>query len=99
VKRVIATAAAVAVAALLVVRCTPGSGGDSGSSDPKTFEFWSLTEIDQKREVDAYTKARPDVNIKLTEVGSTTDGPGAHHRTGRWQGARQSSALRNNFRT
>jgi cellobiose transport system substrate-binding protein len=73
VKRVIATAAAATVAALLVVGCTPGSGGDAGSSDPKTFEFWSFTGINQKVDVDAYSKAHPDIKVKLTEVGSTTE--------------------------
>ncbi|GAA4473055.1 ABC transporter substrate-binding protein [Phytohabitans houttuyneae] len=72
-KRVIATAAAATVAALLVVGCTPGSGGDAGSSDPKTFEFWSFTGINQKVDVDAYSKAHPDIKVKLTEVGSTTE--------------------------
>jgi cellobiose transport system substrate-binding protein len=72
-KRVITTAAVVAAAMLLTVGCTPGSGGDSGTSDPNTFEFWSFTGINQKAAVDAYTKERPDINIKLTEVGSTTE--------------------------
>ena len=51
-KRVIITAAV-----LLLVGCTPGSSGDSGSSDSKTFDFWSFTGIDQKKEVDAYKKS------------------------------------------
>jgi len=72
VKRVITTAAACAAAVLLVVGCTPGSG-DSGSSDPKTFEFWSFTQINQKADVEVYKKKHPDINIKLTEVGSTTE--------------------------
>ena len=72
-KRVITTAASVTVAALLAVGCTPGSGGDSGSSDPKTFDFWSFTGINQKVDVDAYTKAHPDIKVKLTEVGSTAE--------------------------
>lgn len=68
-----ATAAAFATAAFLVVGCSPGSGGDSGSSDPKTFEFWSFTGINQKVDVEAYKKRHPDINVKLTEVGSTTE--------------------------
>lgn len=72
-KRVITTAAAFATAAFLAVGCTPGSGGDSGSSDPNTFDFWSFTGINQKASVEAYTKEHPDINIKLTEVGSTTE--------------------------
>ena len=43
------------------------------SSDSKTFEFWSFTGINQKAAVDVYTKAHPDIQIKLTEVGSTTE--------------------------
>jgi len=69
VKRVITTAAVV-VAALLMAGCSGGS--DSGSSG-KDFEFWSFTGINQKADVDVYTKAHPDVHIKLTEVGSTSE--------------------------
>ncbi|WP_207913903.1 extracellular solute-binding protein [Micromonospora sp. KC213] len=72
-KRVITTAALFATAALLVVGCTPGSSGDSGSSDSKSFEFWSFTGINQKTDVEAYKKKHPDINIKLTEVGSTSE--------------------------
>jgi cellobiose transport system substrate-binding protein len=67
------TAAIFATAVLLVAGCTPGSGGDSGSSDSKTFEFWSFTAINQKADVEVYKKKHPDVTIKLTEVGSTTE--------------------------
>ncbi len=72
-KRVITTAAAFATTVLLVAGCTPGSSGDSGSSDSKTFEFWSFTGINQKWDVDAYKKKHPDINVKLTEVGSTAE--------------------------
>jgi cellobiose transport system substrate-binding protein len=72
VKRVITTAAVFAAAVLLVVGCSGGSGGSSASGS-KTFEFWSFTGINQKADVDVYTKAHPDVHIKLTEVGSTTE--------------------------
>ncbi|NUT34351.1 MAG: extracellular solute-binding protein [Hamadaea sp.] len=70
-KRFNTTAAIAATAMLLVAACSPGSGG--GSSDPKTFEFWSFTGINQKADVEAYTKTHPDVQIKLTEVGSTAE--------------------------
>jgi len=70
VKRVITTAAVFATAVLLVSGCSGGSDGDSGSSG---FEFWSFTGINQKADVEVYTKAHPDVPIKLTEVGSTTE--------------------------
>ncbi|MGX7672463.1 ABC transporter substrate-binding protein [Plantactinospora sp. DSM 117369] len=69
-KRVITTAAVFAAAVMLVSGCSGGSDGDSGSSG---FEFWSFTGINQKADVEAYTKAHPDVPIKLTEVGSTSE--------------------------
>lgn len=72
-KRVITTAAVYAAAVLLAVGCTPGSNSGSGSSDAKAFEFWSFTGINQKADVEAYKKKHPDITIKLTEVGSTTE--------------------------
>lgn len=72
-KRVITTAAAFAAAVLLVVGCTPGSNTDSGSSDSKTFEFWSFSGINQKLDVEAYKKKHPEVDVKLTEVGSSAE--------------------------
>jgi cellobiose transport system substrate-binding protein len=68
-KRFIVTTA-IATVMLLIMGCSAGSGG---STDSKTFEFWSFTAINQKADVDAYTKAHPDIRIKLTEVGSTTE--------------------------
>lgn len=65
-----------AAAALAVVTaCSPGSAasGGGGGGDPKAFEFWSFSGIDQKRDVDAYMKLHPDIKVKLTEVGSTTE--------------------------
>jgi len=73
VKRAITAAAVFTTAVLLTSGCTPGSSSDTGSSDSKTFEFWSFTGIDQKADVDVYKKAHPDVEIKLTEVGSTSE--------------------------
>ncbi|GAB3805038.1 ABC transporter substrate-binding protein [Micromonospora zhanjiangensis] len=72
-KRVITAVTTFATVGLLAVGCSPGSSGGSASSDPKTFEFWSFTAINQKADVDVYTKAHPDIHIKLTEVGSTTE--------------------------
>ena len=69
-KRVRTTATAVIAAAALLLA---GCGGSDGESDSKTFEFWSFANINQKADVDVYTKAHPDVRIKLTEVGSTTE--------------------------
>lgn len=68
-KRVRTTAAVFATVALLLAGC----GGSDGKSDSKTFEFWSFANINQKADVDVYTKAHPDVRVKLTEVGSTTE--------------------------
>ncbi|MFI7246853.1 ABC transporter substrate-binding protein [Micromonospora chalcea] len=68
-KRVRSTVAIIATAALLLGGC----GGSDGESDSKTFEFWSFANINQKADVDVYTKAHPDVRVKLTEVGSTTE--------------------------
>ncbi|MGV9766242.1 ABC transporter substrate-binding protein [Micromonospora tulbaghiae] len=68
-KRVRTTAAVIATVALLLAGC----GGSDGESDSKTFEFWSFANINQKADVDVYTKAHPDVRVKLTEVGSTTE--------------------------
>jgi cellobiose transport system substrate-binding protein len=73
VKRVITVAAVCATAVLLAAGCTPGSSSDTGSSDSKAFEFWSFTGINQKADVEAYKKKHPDINIKLTEVGSTAE--------------------------
>ncbi|WFE39799.1 extracellular solute-binding protein [Micromonospora sp. WMMD998] len=67
--RVRTTAAVFATAALLLAGC----GGSDGKSDSNTFEFWSFANINQKADVDVYTKAHPDVHVKLTEVGSTTE--------------------------
>ncbi|MFD4206315.1 ABC transporter substrate-binding protein [Micromonospora tulbaghiae] len=69
-KRVRTTATAVIAAAALLLA---GCGGSDGESDSKTFEFWSFANINQKADVDVYTKAHPDVRVKLTEVGSTTE--------------------------
>ncbi|MGC4888939.1 ABC transporter substrate-binding protein [Micromonospora sp. DT227] len=68
-KRVRSTAAVIATVALLLAGC----GGSDGTSDSKTFEFWSFANINQKADVDVYTKAHPDVRVKVTEVGTTTE--------------------------
>jgi cellobiose transport system substrate-binding protein len=63
-----------AAAALAVTTaCSPGSASGGGGGDPKAFEFWSFSGIDQQRSVDAYLRDHPDVRIDLTEVGSTTE--------------------------
>jgi len=70
VKRLVTTAAVLATSVLVAAGCSGGSGNNSGS---KTFEFWSFTAINQKADVDVYTKAHPDVHIKLTEVGGSAE--------------------------
>ncbi|WP_202919108.1 ABC transporter substrate-binding protein [Saccharothrix deserti] len=56
----------------LVAACTPGTGG-GGGGDGKSFEFWSFSAINQKLSVDAYKQKHPDVDVKLTEVGSSVE--------------------------
>jgi len=72
-RRALAAAVAVGVAAALTAGCSPGSSGDTKSSDGKSFEFWSFTQINQKADVDVYKQKHPDIQVKLTEVGSTTE--------------------------
>ncbi|MFC6090158.1 ABC transporter substrate-binding protein [Saccharothrix lopnurensis] len=63
-----------ATAALaLVAACSPGTGGGGGEGDGKSFEFWSFAAINQKLTVDAYQAKHPDIRIKLTEVGTSTE--------------------------
>ncbi|GAA1295963.1 ABC transporter substrate-binding protein [Saccharothrix xinjiangensis] len=62
-----------AAAFALITACTPGAGGGGGGGDGKSFEFWSFAAINQKSSVDAYREKHPDVDIKLTEVGTSTE--------------------------
>jgi cellobiose transport system substrate-binding protein len=45
-----------------------GSGGDGNS-----FEFWSFSGINQKADVRKYEAAHPNIDVKLTEVGTTQE--------------------------
>lgn len=67
-------AAAVAVAATLAL-ATVGCSSDATEKkgDDKSFEFWSFSGINQKASVDAYQKKHTDVQVKLTEVGSSVE--------------------------
>ncbi|WP_433287006.1 ABC transporter substrate-binding protein [Pseudonocardia sp. CA-142604] len=65
---VLLAAAALAASAA----CSPGSAS-GGGGDPKSFEFWSFSGIDQQHDVDVYQRSHPDIQVKLTEVGSTTE--------------------------
>lgn len=71
-KRQLTRVAAVAALSLVVTGCSGESDSGSGK-DSRTFEFWSFTGINQKADVAVYTKAHPDIEVKLTEVGSTAE--------------------------
>ncbi len=63
--------AVAAAVSLVVAGC---SGSDSGgSADQKSFDFWSFSGINQKSAVDEYQKKHSDIQIKLTEVGSSVE--------------------------
>lgn len=62
----------VVTALVLTAACTPGTGG-GGGGDGKSFEFWSFAAINQKVSVDAYREKHPDVEVKLTEVGGSSE--------------------------
>lgn len=72
-KRRVTTAMAVVAVLLLAAGCSGGSDDAASSGSETSFEFWSFTGINQKAEVEAYTKTHPEMKIKLTEVGSTTE--------------------------
>ena len=63
-----------ATAALSMAACSGSSSGtSSGGSDAKSFEFWSFTGINAKGSAEEYKKIKPDVQIKLTEVGNAQE--------------------------
>ena len=65
--------AAIGALALVISGCS-GGGSEGGSADPNAeVEFWSFTGIGQQDSVDRYLEKMPDANIKLSEVGSTTE--------------------------
>ncbi|RSM64210.1 ABC transporter substrate-binding protein [Actinoplanes sp. ATCC 53533] len=66
-------AASIALAAVLALSAGCSGGSEPSTGDGKSFEFWSFTGINQKKSVDEYRKTHPDVTIKLTEVGSSTE--------------------------
>ncbi|MGP3966099.1 ABC transporter substrate-binding protein [Streptomyces sp. 6N223] len=66
-------AASIALASLLCLVTTGCAkfgvdGGDDGS-----FEFWSFTGIDQETDVQVYEEKHPEIDVKLTEVGGSTE--------------------------
>ncbi|GAA0918762.1 ABC transporter substrate-binding protein [Pseudonocardia zijingensis] len=62
-----------AVVLVVVTACSPGSASGGGGGDPKAFEFWSMSGIDQQRSVDQYVEKHPDIKVGLTEVGSSQE--------------------------
>ncbi|MEO3755389.1 extracellular solute-binding protein [Streptomyces sp. B6B3] len=67
----VSIALALALAALTSAGCS--TANEPGSGDGSSFEFWSFTGIDQGTPVAEYEQAHPDVDVKLTEVGSTVE--------------------------
>ncbi|MEU7690824.1 extracellular solute-binding protein [Microbispora sp. SCL1-1] len=72
--RKVSAVALAATAALSMAACSGSSSEtSSGGSDSKSFEFWSFTGINAKGSAEEYKKIRPDVEIKLTEVGNAQE--------------------------
>jgi cellobiose transport system substrate-binding protein len=67
------TAASITLTAVLALSAGCSGGSEPSAGDSKTFEFWSFTGINQKKSVDEYKKTHPDVTVKLTEVGGSTE--------------------------
>ncbi|MET8991773.1 extracellular solute-binding protein [Nonomuraea wenchangensis] len=67
------TPVVLAAALALTAACGGGGGSAQPSGDGKSFEFWSFSGINQKKSVDDYQKANPGVQVKLTEVGGSTE--------------------------
>lgn len=56
--------------AMAVSGCARFGVGDAGDD---SFAFWSFTGIDQDADVLVYEEAHPEIEVKLTEVGSSTE--------------------------
>ncbi|MGW3350824.1 ABC transporter substrate-binding protein [Nonomuraea rubra] len=67
------TTPVVLAAALALTAACGGGGSAQPAGDGKSFEFWSFSGINQKRSVGVYQKANPGVQVKLTEVGGSTE--------------------------
>ncbi|TYB57453.1 extracellular solute-binding protein [Nonomuraea sp. PA05] len=68
-----ATPIVLAAALVLTTAACGGGGATQPSGDGKSFEFWSFSGINQKRSVEDYKKINPGVQVKLTEVGTSTE--------------------------
>ena len=71
--RTVASAVLAAMIVSMGLAGCSGGGGSAGSGDNTSFEFWSFTGINQKVDVDAYQKKHPNIGVKLTEVGGSTE--------------------------
>ncbi|GAA2214215.1 ABC transporter substrate-binding protein [Nonomuraea monospora] len=68
-----ATPIVLAAALVLTTAACGGGGATQPSGDGKSFEFWSFSGINQKQSVEDYKKINPSVQVKLTEVGTSTE--------------------------
>ncbi|MDT0345742.1 ABC transporter substrate-binding protein [Streptomyces litchfieldiae] len=67
-------ALSIALAAVLGLAAAGCSNvSEPGSGDGRSFEFWSFSGINQKAAVEDYEAAHPDIDVKLTEVGSSVE--------------------------
>ncbi|MGW4644390.1 ABC transporter substrate-binding protein [Sphaerisporangium sp. NPDC004334] len=73
--RIVSVAAIAAATTLAMAGCSGSSTGTAsgGAADAKTFEFWSFTGINAKGSAAEYKAKRPDIQIKLTEVGNAQE--------------------------
>ncbi len=76
--RVPAYVAAVSGFALVLSACSGGGGGSSSGSDDggdpnAEVQFWSFTGIGAQDGLQEYLDKRPEADVKLSEVGSTTE--------------------------
>ncbi|HEY5482782.1 MAG TPA: extracellular solute-binding protein, partial [Propionibacteriaceae bacterium] len=72
---IVSTTAAVGALALgLLSGCGSSGGSSAPSGDPNAeFTFWSFTGIGAKDSVAEYLAKNPNAQVKLSEVGSTTE--------------------------
>jgi cellobiose transport system substrate-binding protein len=66
-------AASIAFAGVLCLATTGCAKFGVGGGDDGSFAFWSFTGIDQEADVKVYEEAHPEIDVKLTEVGGTTE--------------------------
>jgi cellobiose transport system substrate-binding protein len=71
--RTVASAVLAALTVSMGLAGCSGGAGSAGSGDNSSFEFWSFSGINQKVDVDAYQKKHPNIRVKLTEVGGSTE--------------------------